>query len=79
MLKKEFEYYLKHQEDLVKKYNNKFLIIIGEEVVDSFDTEEEAFHAAKEKFELGTFLIQFCTPGDSSYTQTYHSRVSFSA
>ena len=79
MLEKEFEYYLKHQEDLVKKYNNRFLIIIGEEVIDDFETEQEAFHVAKEKFKLGTFLIQFCTPGESGYTQTYYSRVSFSA
>ncbi len=27
--------------------------------------------------ELGTFLIQECTEGDSAYTQTFHSRVIF--
>lgn len=78
MLEKEFEYYLNNQDELVKTYNNKFLIIVGEEVINDFDTEEEAFIAAKKQFELGTFLIQFCSPGTSSYTQTFHSRVSFS-
>ena len=27
--------------------------------------------------ELGTFLIQECTEGDSAYTETFHSRVIF--
>ena len=44
----------------------------------SFDTKQEAYDYATEKFELGTFLIQHCLPGDLGHTQTFHSQVIFS-
>ncbi len=77
MLEKEFKYYLDHQTELVGKYNGKFLVIKGEEVIGIYDAEDTAFFATEKNYEAGTFLIQFCEQGDSSYTQTYHSRVSF--
>ena len=75
MLEKEFQYYLDHQEELVKEYNGKVLVIIGEKIVGIFDTELMAYFDSIEKFELGSFLIQKCSPGTDSYTQTFHSRV----
>jgi hypothetical protein len=77
MLEKEFEYYLDHQDDLVKKYNGKFIVIVGELVVGSYDMEDEALYESEKKYELGSFLIQKCTPGKGEYTQTFHSRVVF--
>jgi ERCC4-type nuclease len=77
MLDKEFDYYLEHQNELLKKYNNRFLVIIGDEVVGDYDSHEQALYNSMEKYELGTFLIQECTEGDSSYTATFHSRVTF--
>ncbi len=77
MLDKEFQYYLDHQEELVKEYDGKYIVIIGEKVVGSYDSELEAYESSKKKYELGTFLIQHVSPGDDNYTQTYHSRVSF--
>lgn len=77
MLEKEFQYYLDHQAELVEKYNGKFLVIKDEEVIGVYDTDEEAYFQTTQKHEPGTFLIQFCEPGDSSYTQTFHSRVVF--
>lgn len=76
-LEKEFEYYIANQEELVKTYNNKFLVIKDQKVVGSFDTSSEAYASGSEKFEVGSFLIQFCSAGKSSYTQTFHSRVVF--
>lgn len=77
MLEKEFKYYLDHQAKLVEQYEGKYIAIIGEEVIGQFESEEEAFFNLSEKYEPGTFLIQYCEKGDSSYTQTFHSRVSF--
>ncbi len=77
MLEKEFKYYLDNQEKLVQKYEGKHLVIIGEEVVGVFSSDEEAFFDSEKKYKSGTFLIQFCERGDSSYTQSFHSRVSF--
>lgn len=76
-LEKEFRYYLEHQNELVKKYNGKFIVIKNREVIGAFDSELEAIKKTAENHELGTFLIQKCEPGSESYTQTYHSRVTF--
>ncbi|MCD8312950.1 MAG: DUF5678 domain-containing protein [Bacteroidales bacterium] len=77
MLKKEFDFYLKHQNELVRKYNGKYLVIVGEEVVGAYNSEMDAYVNAQKKYELGTFLIQECTPGEEAYTQVFHSRVKF--
>lgn len=77
MLEKEFKYYKDHQEELVKRYSGKFIVIKDEEVLEVYDTELEAYTETKKKHEVGTFLIQKCLPGKDSYTQTFHSRVAF--
>lgn len=77
VLEKEFKYYLEHQDELVDKYNGKFVVIRDCEVLGAFDSELEAIAKSSERFELGTFLVQKCEPGSESYTQTYHSRVVF--
>jgi hypothetical protein len=75
MLIKEFEYYLKNQTDLVKKYNGKFIVIANEQVVGAYGTELEAISEASKNYSMGTFLVQKCEPGKENYTQTFHSRV----
>lgn len=77
MLDKEFQYYLQNKDEFLKKYLGKFLVIKSEEVVGVYDTEAEAYDESVKKFELGSFLIQACLPGEESYTQTFHSRVVF--
>jgi hypothetical protein len=77
MLENEFKYYLDHQKELVEKYNGKFIVIKNCNVIGSFNSELEAFIETKKNHEIGTFLIQECTPGEDDYTQIYHSRVSF--
>ena len=74
-LQKQLEYFKANQDELVRKYEGKFLVIKDQEVKGVYDTEIEAYADAKKKFELGTFLIQQALPGQESYTQTFHSRV----
>jgi outer membrane lipoprotein-sorting protein len=76
-LKKEFQYYLEHQNELVKQYNGKFIVIKDNKVIGVYDSELEAVTKTSQQQELGTFLVQKCEPGTSSYTQTYHSRAIF--
>lgn len=73
-LKEELDYFKANQEELVKKYNGKFLVIKGQKVQGVYNSEIDAYTDAKSKFKLGTFLIQQCLPGEESYTQTLHSR-----
>lgn len=76
-LEKEFKYYLNHQDELVKKYNGKFIVIKDSHILGVYDTELEALEKTSKENELGTFLIQKCAPGSDNYTQTFHSRVAF--
>lgn len=77
MLKKEFNFYLANQEDLLKKYQGKFIVIKDENVIGVFDSELEAYSSTIKTEEAGTFLIQECQPGNESYTQTFRTRVIF--
>lgn len=78
-LKKEFQYYLDHQAEMVEKYNGKFVVIKDGNVVGAYDDELAAItDAQKKSLKAGTFLVQLVSPGDSAYKQTFHSRVAFS-
>jgi len=77
MLEKEFKYFKDHQEELVKKHEGKHLVIVGKEVVGTYESEIDAYTEAKKRHKPGTFLIQHCLPGESAYTQTFYSRVIF--
>lgn len=77
MLDQEFKYYQEHQNELVKLYKDKHIVIVGEEVVGSYDSELSAYLDSKEKYGLGHFLIQLCEPGVESYTQMFHSLAIF--
>ena len=77
LLKEEFQYYLDHQQEFVEKHNGKVLVIKDSKLKGIFDNVSDAYADAAKKFELGTFLIQKCTPGDQEYTQTFHSRAIF--
>lgn len=75
MLEKEFKYYLDHQEDLIKKYKGRYIVIRNDEVIGDYSTESDAYEQSKKKYKVGSFLIQLCSPGKSDYTSTFHSRV----
>lgn len=73
-----YQFFLDNHDELLSKYANKFLVIKDKKVLYSGDTFEESLAKAQEiGLEIGTFLIQECTDGDSAYTQEFHSRVIF--
>ena len=77
LLEKEINYYLSNQNELVKQYNGKFIVIKNQKVIGAYNSEVEAIETTSKEHELGTFLVQKCEPGTESYSQTYHSRVAF--
>jgi hypothetical protein len=77
MLEKEFEYYIKHQEELVKKHSGKFIVIKDQNVIGVYDSDLEAISETTKEHEIGSFLVHKCEPGEQNYTATFHSRVSF--
>lgn len=74
-LREEFEYYLANQEELAELYNGKFIVIKNRQVIGVYDSELEAITETARQHEMGTFLVQKCELGASSYTEMYHSRV----
>lgn len=76
-LRKQFEYFLKNQSELVKLYNGKVVVIHDEQVDGVYDSELEAVTDAAKKYAMGTFLVQRVEPGHDAYTQVFHSRVAF--
>lgn len=76
-LKREFEYYLAHQDELVKKYNGRFIAIKNGVVLGAYPDAATAVTEAQKSHALGTFLVQKVEPGSAAYTQTFHSRIAF--
>lgn len=76
-LKKELDFYISHQKELVKKYNGKYIVIKNKKVLGAYNSEIEAIEKTAKTEELGSFIVQKVSPGEEGYTETYHSRVAF--
>lgn len=74
-LREAFEYYLANQDELAKKYAGRVIVIKDGAVLGDFPDELTAVTETQKAHEVGTFLVQQVTTGDSGYTQTFHSRV----
>ena len=72
----EFEYFKKHQDELVEQYGGKFIVIKDQKVIGAYESLPDAVFETEKEHELGTFLVQKCDPGIEAYTQIFHSRVS---
>ena len=76
-LEKEFKFFLANQQELVEKYEGKFVVIKNSDILGAYDSEIEAIEKTSREHEPGTFLVQRCEIGTESYTYTFHSRVAF--
>jgi len=74
-LEKEFQWYRDHQEELLKKYEGKFVVIKSGKVLNAYTDIREAVDETAKIHEMGSFLVQKCTSGDQDYTATFHTRV----
>jgi hypothetical protein len=76
-LRDEFQYYLDHQDEMVEKYDGKYVVIKNRGVLGAYEDELTAVSETQKDHQLGTFLIQKVSRGTADYTQTFHSRVVF--
>lgn len=58
VLEEELAYYNQHREDLLSKYEGKFLLIKGSELVGSFENAEAAYQEGLRRFGNTPFLIK---------------------
>ena len=78
MIETLFKYYLEHQEELVKEYDGKYLIITNEGVGGAYDTLNEGYEFALKTYGKGNFMLQLCSEGEKDYSQRFFtSRVVF--
>jgi hypothetical protein len=78
-LEKEFMFFLENREKLAREHQGKFVAIKDQTVIGVYDSDSEAVEETAKKFPLGTFLVQKCDLDESSYRQTFHSRVRFAS
>jgi hypothetical protein len=77
-LTKDFLFFKEHHNEIFEKYPNMFVVIQREAVLFARKTFDEAYNEAiKNGLELGSFLIQECTAGDSAYTQFFTNQIAF--
>jgi len=74
-LEREFDFFLKNQETLVKKYRGKCIVIKNKKILGAYPDIPSAIAETSKKEEPGTFLVQTCEPGKAIFTQFFHSRV----
>lgn len=76
-LKQNYQYFLDNKKSLIETYLNQYIVIVNCQVVNSFDDENVAYRDSVDKYGLGNFIIQLCSPDECDYSMTFHSRVSF--
>ena len=77
-LEKEFKYYIDHQDEMVKKYDGKVIVIKDGTVLGAYDDDLTAITETRKTHDAGTFLVQRVSAGSDDISQTFHSRVAFS-
>ena len=73
VLLRQLDYYKIHQQEFLKDYNGKVLLIQNEQLVKTFDDRTSAYQYGKKNLDPGTYFIIKCTPGDKEYTVNYAS------
>lgn len=65
--------------ELVKEYDDKYIVIKDQRVIGAYDTFSEAFEDNKFKETAGEYIIQLCSMDESKTVAKFYSpRVSFS-
>jgi hypothetical protein len=62
---------------LVKLYDGKHLVIKNKKVIGAYDSDAEAIETARKNHQIGTYIVQLCTPGPDAYTRSFHGGLSF--
>jgi hypothetical protein len=69
-----FYYYVAHHDELVAKYNGRWIVLNNCKVRGDFDTMDEAEEYGHEHFGSNKFIIYQVAPGKENYTRTFLSR-----
>jgi hypothetical protein len=76
-LKENFSYFMENRDKIVSGHIGESVLIYDEAIIGYFPSDVSAYQEAIKQFAPGSFLIQKCLAEKESYTQTFHSRVTF--
>ena len=76
MIQDDFEYYIAHQEEIVKDHLGEYVVIKDSMVLGYFKEQENAFESMMGN-ELGTFIVKECKAPGTDITRYYNNRVAF--
>ncbi len=71
MLEKEFQYFVDNQSDLFKQFPDQYLVIKDQKVIGIYDNGIDAYFETQEEHEMGSFLIQYCSLNQETFTQNF--------
>jgi hypothetical protein len=75
MLGRQVDYFRSIQDKLAGEHYGKLVLIHNGAVDGFFDTEIDAYTAAKKKYKPGSFLIRRCITASEETPLVFHSRV----
>ena len=67
-LREEFEFYRANQDEMVKQYDGRVIVLKNHEILDVYDSHLAAFVETVKYHERGTFLVQKVSEGAEAYT-----------
>lgn len=74
-LEQEYDFFLKKRNSLLPTNENKFVVIVGDQIAGIYETVSQALKEAAAKYKLGTFLIQKITSKENDIVQKFASGV----
>jgi hypothetical protein len=60
----EFLWYKLHEEDLLRRYKGRYLVIKGEQVIADYGSKIQAWQETIKTHQPGSFIIHYCAPVD---------------
>ena len=71
----ELDFFISNQEDLVRDFQGKFLVLKGKKLLGVYPDALSAYIETQKEHPAGSFMIQPCIPGPEAYTVTITSTV----
>lgn len=71
----ELDFFIANQEDLVRNYQGKILVLKGPALIGVYPDVLSAYTETQKEHPLGSFMIQPCVPGPEAYTVTITSTI----
>jgi hypothetical protein len=73
--REELDFFIANQENLVKDYEGKVLVIKGRTILGVYPNSISAYIETQKDHPAGTFMIQPCEPGPRAYTVVITSSI----